>query len=232
MIERAKIHENMKIYRPGMLQVGNYDRIQRRITPEPIPTRKHHKHPFMMSLLFLAIAAGVIIHFTGVGKTVPYKSTSSRIINSASLNSIGQAECSSNSLSKEIVVSLSAQHLWACDLSHMVYASAVVTGYTGNPSNITPVGTYHIFDKLKNLNLTGKDDMGSWDDHVTYWLGFLTNKYGQFGLHDATWRKPAQFGHINTATTNASHGCVELPVATASWLYGWAPVGTQLIIKV
>jgi lipoprotein-anchoring transpeptidase ErfK/SrfK len=62
-------------------------------------------------------------------------------------------------------------------------------------------------------------------------MPFLTNKYGVYGFHDATWRASSAFGKISPDSAEASHGCVELPLSTAKWLYGWANIGTTVIIK-
>ena len=140
-------------------------------------------------------------------------------------------ECANNTAAKDIVVSLSQEHIWACQYSVAVFNSPVVTGYTGNPADVTPTGTYYIYTKETNVHLKGTDGVTTWDDPVSYWMPFLFNKYGAYGFHDATWRTPNQFGHISTASPNASHGCVECPLATAKWLYNWAPVGTQININ-
>jgi len=196
--------------------------------------RKLHKFRYLIGLLVLiTLILGVIYNIKGSSKTISYQAESNSL-NSVSSTHIKSTvnECIGNTtLSKEVVVILSQQHLWACNYQHPIFNSPVVTGYTGNPSNITPVGTYHIFNKYTNLNLTGSDDMGSWNVHVSYWMPFLFNKYGAYGLHDATWRKPNQFGHINTATKNASHGCVECPLATAKWLYNWLNIGSTISIR-
>jgi lipoprotein-anchoring transpeptidase ErfK/SrfK len=98
-------------------------------------------------------------------------------------------------------------------------------------ADLTPTGTYHIQSKQTDLYLNGSDDTGSWHDHVYYWMPFLNNQYGTYGFHDATWRSDGDFGNIDPYSSNASHGCVELPLATAKWIYGWAPIGTQLTIQ-
>jgi lipoprotein-anchoring transpeptidase ErfK/SrfK len=62
-------------------------------------------------------------------------------------------------------------------------------------------------------------------------MPFLDNQYGTYGFHDATWRKDSEFGKVDPNSADASHGCVELPLATAKWLYSWAPVGTAVTIE-
>ena len=139
--------------------------------------------------------------------------------------------CASNTLSRLIVVSISQRHLWVCENANQVYDSAVVTGMENLPADLTPTGTYHIYAKETNLYLKGSDSTGSWNDYVNYWMPFLHNQYGSYGFHDATWRPADAFGNISPYSSNASHGCVELPLATAKWLYDWAQVGTTLTIN-
>lgn len=139
--------------------------------------------------------------------------------------------CANNTLDELVLVSVSARHLWACNQTTMVYNSPVVTGDEENADTITPIGTYHIHGKERNVTLTGSDSNGSWNDPVSYWMPFLYNQYGAYGLHDATWRSPSDFGNIAPDSSNASHGCVELPLATAAWLYNWTVVGTTVTIE-
>ena len=146
--------------------------------------------------------------------------------------------CASNSLSQLILVSISKQHAWACQGSTPVYNSAVITGMELYPADLTPTGTFHIYAKQTNTHLAGHDATGSWDDFVNYWMPFLNNQYGTYGFHDLTQtangangRADSDFGNVNinlpyTAPLHGSHGCVELPLATAKWLYGWATAGT------
>lgn len=140
-------------------------------------------------------------------------------------------QCASNSLSKVIIVSITSQHAWACQGTSQVYYTPVVTGYMGLVADTTPVGTFHIYSKQTNLYLNGSDALGTWHDYVNYWMPFLSNQYGQFGLHDATWRSADQFGQISPYSTSASHGCVELPLAAATWLFQWVNVGTTVTVK-
>ena len=51
--------------------------------------------------------------------------------------------------------------------------------------------------------------------------------YGAVGLHDATWRW--SFGG-DIYTYNGSHGCVNLPLNTAAYIYNNVPTGTTVKI--
>lgn len=156
--------------------------------------------------------------------TTPPKTTTDT--NTAAAN-----PCASNTLPQLALVSISQRHMWACDGTTVEYDSPVVTGMDYLAADLTPVGTYHIYAKETNLYLKGSDSTGSWDDYVNYWMPWLDNQYGEYGFHDATWRPADAFGNISPDSSNASHGCVELPLATAKWLYGWAQIGTTVQIE-
>ncbi len=121
--------------------------------------------------------------------------------------------------------------MWACQGQKVVYDTPVVTGMEQYAADKTPTGTYHIYAKQTDTTLTGSDNTGNWSDPVHYWMPFLNNQYGTYGFHDATWRPDTAFGHIDPNSTQASHGCVELPLAASTWLYNWAQVGTTLTIE-
>lgn len=150
--------------------------------------------------------------------------------------------CDGNS-GQTIIVSIAKQHLWACDGATSRYDSAVITGMEIYPADLTPTGTYQIYAKSTGQTLAGNDSTGSWSDYVNYWMPFLDNRYGTYGFHDLTQtangsngRSDSDFGNVDinapyTAAKHGSHGCVELPLTTAKWLYDWSSVGTTVTIQ-
>lgn len=139
--------------------------------------------------------------------------------------------CSTNKVSQAVIVNITKRHMWACSGTKQAYDAPVITGMQNYAADLTPTGTYHIYAKQTNLYLDGSDSTGSWHDYVYYWLPFLSNKYGVYGFHDATWRKSGDFGNISPYTNNASHGCVELSLAATTWLYNWVKVGATAIVQ-
>jgi len=144
--------------------------------------------------------------------------------------------CAGNTLGREVIVSISKQRMWDCAGSTTAYDNPVVTGMAIYAADLTPTGTYHIYGRQTDQTLAGHDSTGSWSDPVSYWLPFLDNQYGTYGFHDATWRADSDFGTIDinnpyTAVSHGSHGCVEMPLAAAKWLYNWSSVGTTVIIQ-
>ncbi len=195
------------------------------------------KHPrtvvlFIVVLVVLVIASGFDLYHLNRAASDVTVSTSKQAVAQTNLTPPPPpSPCVNNNLDKLIVVGINQQHLWACSFNLTSYSTPVVTGYSGLAADITPVGSYQIFAKETNLNLTGSDGVSSWNDHVSYWMPFLFNNYGAYGFHDATWRTPSQFGNISPTSKNASHGCVEMPLAGAQWLFNWAQVGTQIKIE-
>jgi hypothetical protein len=139
--------------------------------------------------------------------------------------------CSGNKDAQLILVNISQRRLWACKGGQTAYESAVITGIATHASTVTPTGTYHIYAKHTKVTLTGSDETGSWSDPVDYWMPFLSNQYGTYGFHDATWRAADSFGNIDPNSADASHGCVELPLGASQWLYNWSRVGTAVTIE-
>src|SRR6185369_3393595 len=119
---------------------------------------------------------------------------------------VASTPCGGNDLSQLVIVDISSRHMWACEGSKQVYDNPVITGMEFLAADLTPRGTYHIYSKQTNLSLRGSDSTGRWDDPVSYWEPFLSNKYGVYGFHDATWRKNSDFGNVSPNSKDASHG--------------------------
>lgn len=200
--------------------------------------RRSIKRMLLSSVLIIAVFAVVIkLHpLSFASQQKPQKPTQTASSTSSSpqvttTEATPPGPCAGNEIAKLVLVSVSKRHMWACDKTEQLYDSAVVTGMEKIPADLTPVGTYHIYAKETNLYLNGSDTTGSWHDYVYYWMPFLNNQYGTYGFHDATWRPDNAFGNISPDSNNASHGCVELPLATAKWLYNWAEIGTTITIE-
>ncbi len=117
---------------------------------------------------------------------------------------------------KSIVVNLSAQWLYAYEGDDQVFDAPVSTGRDGME---TPTGTYAIYSKLKLQTMDGVTNGEYWIvpdvPNVMYFNGGVA-------LHGTYWHN--RFG----TGARLSHGCVNLPLKAAAWLYGWAPMGTAV----
>jgi len=52
---------------------------------------------------------------------------------------------------------------------------------------------------------------------------FVAYFYRDYAMHGTYWHD--NFGHP------MSHGCVNLRNIDAEWLYGWAPIGTPVLVR-
>jgi lipoprotein-anchoring transpeptidase ErfK/SrfK len=151
------------------------------------------------------------LSYTILSSSVPYN------VLSTSLTSLN--------LPSYIEVNLSKQHLWVWQNQNVIYDSPITSGATG-AGFPTVTGLFHIYYKTTNTHLIGYQygPRYDYDVAVQYWMPF----YEGFGLHDASWRH-GDFGGSDYYY-GGSHGCVNLPLATAAFLYGWSVVGTPVWI--
>ena len=195
---------------------------------------RHHisvkpKIPYLKHFFFLLIVTILVvltINFLAGRENIQSKIQSQ---DSQSL-AINAQYCKGNRDNSLIIVSISRRHLWACNQSSQIYDSVVITGNENLASDKTPIGNYKIYNKITDIDLIGSNAQVSWNDHVKYWMPFLQNQYGVYGFHDATWRNDSAFGKVSPYSIDASHGCVELPLTTAAWVYNWANIGTSVSI--
>ncbi len=128
---------------------------------------------------------------------------------------------------KWIEVSISQQTLWAYQGDTLMSTTLVSTGLD---PNLTEQGLFRI--RLKYP----KQDLGGFTDATGEVLGFGDAPPGTVpyevkdvphvmyfnldaeALHGTYWHN--NFGQ------KMSHGCVNLPLDVAKWMYGWAPLGT------
>ena len=195
-----------------------------------------YEKPMTTKQLFMKIIPPIALIIVGLGGLMaahlvrsiqPPSSVQAQTVTQATPPSA----CTGNKLANYVLVSISERRMWACSQSTQVYTSPVITGMEKLPADLTPTGTYQISAKEANLFLDGSDSTGSWHDYVYYWLPFLNSQYGTYGFHDATWRPNNAFGNISSNSSNASHGCVEMPLTASKWLFNWAPIGTTVTIE-
>lgn len=100
------------------------------------------------------------------------------------------------------------------------FISRCVTGRRG--WNI-PSGNYKIRTKERNRYLDGRQYGEDYHLWVYYWMPF----FGGAGLHDAGWRSTFWIDH----NYYGSHGCINLPIETAKFIYNHSKVGTRVIVR-
>jgi len=118
-----------------------------------------------------------------------------------------------------IEVNLYQQTLAVYDQNQLVFATLIASGVT--PFYTKP-GTFQIYEKKEFETMTGSFEAGKTDyyylENVPWTMYFDQNR----ALHGAYWR--ALFGYPQ------SHGCVNLSVGDAHWLYNWANVGDWVYV--
>ena len=94
----------------------------------------------------------------------------------------------------------------------MILSSLISSGAERTP---TRVGVFAI----QSMHITARMRGADYDvPDVPYTMYYS----GNYALHGAYWRQ--NFG------APMSHGCVNLPLSAAEWIFSWAFVGTPVII--
>jgi lipoprotein-anchoring transpeptidase ErfK/SrfK len=120
------------------------------------------------------------------------------------------AQASSGGGGHWIDVDLSQQRLYAYEGDTIVNSFLVSTGTWQTP---TVTGKYKVWIKLRYSDMTGP---GYYLPDVPYVMYF----YGDYGLHGTYWH--------NNFGTPMSHGCVNLSIPDAAWIYDFSAVGTTV----
>jgi lipoprotein-anchoring transpeptidase ErfK/SrfK len=219
-----------------MNEINISRRQSRQTLANKLKTKKSHKTFWLLSLLVLIVVVVLFSFLYNTSGKETTDKTAPAVANNmqkgaASKPITAKSVCSDNKISQNIIVSIAQRHLWVCTTNKQLYNTAVITGNMNITADVTPVGVYQIYAKQTDQYLTGTDGVTSWNDYVYYWMPFLDNQYGVYGLHDATWRAKTDFGNISPYSSQASHGCVELPLTAAAWIYNWATIGTTVTIK-
>lgn len=111
-----------------------------------------------------------------------------------------------------IEIDLSRQRLIAWEGNRAVYAVIVSTGKASTP---TRLGTFAVQTKYQSTRMSGP---GYDVPDVPYTMYYD----GGMAIHGAYWHN--RFG------TPVSHGCTNVAVNHAKWLFEWASVGTPVVV--
>jgi len=114
--------------------------------------------------------------------------------------------------SRWIEVNVATQRLIAWEGPTPVYAIVVSTGTDDHP---TLPGSFAIQSKHRTARMQG-------DDYDVPDVPYTMYYSGGYAIHGAYWHR--RFG------TPVSHGCVNVAVNHAKWLYDWATVGTPVVV--
>lgn len=113
-------------------------------------------------------------------------------------------------IGKSIVVSTEMQRIYAYENGQFVRSYLTSTGLPETP---TVKGDYSIYVKYVADDMSGADYFLPQVPYVMYF-------FQGYGIHGTYWHN--KFGRP------MSHGCVNLPVDQAEWIFNWAEVGTPV----
>lgn len=119
---------------------------------------------------------------------------------------------------RKIEINLTTQHLTAYEGDLAVYHAPVVTGRSGFD---TPAGDFAIYEKLPVQTMQGSARGESWYVPNIPWVMYV---HGGVAMHGTYWHN--LFG----SGVRASHGCINLRIEDAEWLYHWSDIGTSVQI--
>jgi L,D-transpeptidase catalytic domain len=133
-----------------------------------------------------------------------------------------------------IVVSTEKQWAYVYEKGKPIYDTPVTTG---GPELPTYHGVFHMYEKITPFVFHSPFPPSSPYYYnptpITFWMPFD----GGQGLHDAWWRSnfgpgsnlaPTDLGTGNSIL--GTHGCVNLPMAAAQFVWNWAPLGTTVAV--
>jgi hypothetical protein len=121
---------------------------------------------------------------------------------------------------RELVISRGAQTLWAYEDGELVLTTLVSTGVGNVPETVTPLGEWAVHTKLDLQTMEGVIAGEHYRVEDVPWVMYFDD--GGNALHGAYWHN--NFGQP------MSHGCVNLPLDIAEFLYRWADIGTPVTI--
>jgi hypothetical protein len=116
-----------------------------------------------------------------------------------------------------VKISISLQYLWAYQGDQVLWQGYVSTGRAGFE---TPTGTFNVVSKLPSQTMEGVIGGEYYNVPDVPDVMYFTNL--GHALHGTYW-------HHNFGTP-MSHGCVNLPMDVAAWMYQWSSVGMRVEI--
>jgi hypothetical protein len=118
---------------------------------------------------------------------------------------------------KWVLINITLQYLWAYQGDQVLWQGYISTG---TAKFATPPGSYHVLSKLPSQTMEGVLGGEYYNVPDVPDVMYFTDR--GHAIHGTYWH--SNFG------TPMSHGCVNLPVDVADWMYQWAPVGMRVEI--
>ncbi|MCR2764067.1 L,D-transpeptidase [Microbacterium sp. zg.B48] len=125
-------------------------------------------------------------------------------------------------LARRIEVNLSEQRTYLFENGNVVQSWAISSGAEGFSSS---TGNFRITSKLTSQDMgelcynPNSQTPGAYCTRDVPWVMYYN---GDEALHGAYWHN--NFGNV------MSHGCINMPVSAAQYVFGWAPMGTEVSV--
>ncbi len=120
---------------------------------------------------------------------------------------------------KSIEIDIARQKLFAYFKGQVEKEFIISTGTWKYP---TPLGNFKIYTKIPSTTMTGFYGPDNPDNYSLPNVPHVMAFYKKYAIHGAYWHW--RFG------TRVSHGCINLKLPDAEWLYNWAYIGTPVKI--
>ncbi|GAA1983939.1 L,D-transpeptidase family protein [Microbacterium pumilum] len=118
-------------------------------------------------------------------------------------------------LARRIEVDISEQRAYLFENGAVVNSWYISSGLPGHDTNY---GHFRIYAKVAQQNMGDRDLIKA--DYFTPNVPWISYFNGDEALHGAYWHN--NFGN------RMSHGCVNMPIDAARFVYDWAPIGTEV----
>lgn len=121
-------------------------------------------------------------------------------------------------LHRNIVVDLSAQTATAYENGAVVNSWKISSGKAATP---TDVGNFTVYAHVRSQTMKSREPDGSITETPN--VPWVTYFNGDEGFHGTYWH--------NAFGTPRSHGCVNMPIDVARYVYEWSPVGMEVSVQ-
>lgn len=102
---------------------------------------------------------------------------------------------------------------------HTVVRGPVAINH-GGPGHETVTGTYHVYLKYASQDMGCTPEWPYCAKDVP-WVSYFT---GSYAMHGAPW-----VGQFGIGSDESSHGCINMPVSEAHWMWSWNDMGTAVV---
>ncbi len=118
---------------------------------------------------------------------------------------------------KWVLINITLQYLWAYQGDQVLWQGYISSG---TAKYATPPGSYHVLSKLESQTMEGVLGGEYYNVPDVPDVMYFTD-YGH-ALHGTYWH--------NNFGTPMSHGCINLPMDVAAWMYQWSNIGMRVEI--